>query len=65
MKTHEVSQGLLIREMSSHEIVEYATKLNTNSKDYQMLIRKCIDCYKQLTGKNLLNELNELSKQDA
>lgn len=65
MKTHEVSEGLLIREMSSHELVEYAMKLDSTSSNYQVLMKKCIDCYKQLTGKNLLNELNELSKQDA
>ncbi len=54
----QVSQELLIREMGSNELIEYAIRLESGG-NYQKLIKKCIDCYKQLTGKNLLNELNE------
>ena len=60
MKT-SISQKGLIREMGANEIIEYASKLQAG-EDYQKLMNKCIDCYKQLTGKNLLNELNELNK---
>ena len=60
MKT-SISQNGLIREMGANEIIEYASKLQAG-EDYQKLMNKCRDCYKQLTGKNLLNELNELNK---
>lgn len=52
---------VLIREMGSPDILEYALKLNPKNKDYQKYMKKCIDCYKQLTGKSLLNELNKIN----
>ena len=57
MKT-QISENGLIREMGSTELIEYASNLQPG-ENYQKLIKKCIECYKQLTGKNLLNELNK------
>ena len=59
-----VSQALLIREMGSTELVEYASKLESTTAN-QILLKKCIACYLQLTGKDLLVELNKLNKEDA
>ena len=55
-----VSQALLIREMGSNELIEFASKLESN-KENQILLKKCIACYSQLTGKDLLLELNKLN----
>jgi hypothetical protein len=54
---NSVSQDVLIREMGSTELVEYAMKLEHDG-NYQKFMKKCIKCYFQLTGKNLLNVLN-------
>jgi hypothetical protein len=58
---YEASQSVLIREMGSTDLLDYALKLNPAHKDYQKYMKKCIVCYKQLTGKNLLIEINKLN----
>jgi len=64
MKNKFVSQDLLIREMGSSELFEYAKVLEPIPAN-QKLMKKCIVCYWQLTGKNLLVELNELNEQNT
>ncbi len=57
MKNKIVSQELLIREMGAGELIDYVSKLENNENN-QPLIKKCFECYKQLTGKNIFDELS-------
>ena len=56
--SNTVSQSGLIREMGSSELIEYVKNLEVTSET-QVLIKKCIACYLQLTGRNLLGDINK------
>jgi hypothetical protein len=48
------SLHLLIREMNTTELLEFA---KTVSATDHAILKRCISCYKQLTGKNLISDL--------
>ena len=48
------SQRLLIRDMGASELLDYAKSLKSTDEKIWKL---CISCYKQLTDRDLLEEL--------
>lgn len=62
MKTN-ISLSLLIREMNTNELIDFVRKLEPKSEN-QKFLKKAIACYKQLTGKNILVEINKLNETE-
>ena len=48
------SLHLLIRDMNATDLLEFAKTVSAT--DYEIL-KRCISCYKQLTGKSLISDL--------
>ena len=49
--------------MNTNELIDFVRKLEPKSEN-QKFLKKAIACYKQLTGKNILVEINKLNETE-